>query len=408
MSGGENLSGVVPTGLHPEAYVNRGRVVRTEELVVNMGPQHPATHGVLRVAVKTDGEVVLDCEALVGNLHRCKEKIAENVQYWQFAPYVDRLDYIAAMNNEDVYARAVEKLVGIKLTPRLEWIRLLMSELGRISSHIFSIGVYGLDIGAITPFLHAFREREMANSLFEKISGGRMLYHYIRVGGVARDIDDEWIQMAIEFLDTVEEKSKQYNTLLTWNKIFQERTMGVGVLTRDTAIRYGVTGPALRASGIDWDCRRDEPYGMYHEVDWSVPVSDGKNGTLGDCWNRHWIRAMELEQSIKICRQAIDKLPAAEPGELPKTPHKPYAAPGVPRIIRGGKGKEVYVRGENPRGELAFYLVSDGGSSPYRCKIRGPGFVNVALLPEISRGYLIADLVAIIGSVDIVLGEVDR
>ncbi len=345
---------------------------------------------------------------MVGNLHRSKEKIAENVQYWQFAPYVDRLDYLAAMNNEECYARAVEKMCGIELTPRLKWIRLLMTELGRISSHLMSIGTYGLDIGAITPFLYCFREREEANSLFEKISGGRMLYHFIRVGGVTRDLDDAWIQQALEFLDRVEEKMDEYNTLLTWNKVFQERTMNIGVLTPRTAMTWGITGPALRASGIDWDCRRDDPYGLYDQVEWDVPVSDGSYGTLGDCWNRHYIRALELAESIRICRQAIDRMPKGEPGEIPSNPHKPYTAPGVPRVIRAPKGKEAYVRSENPRGELAFYMVSDGGTGPYRCKIRGPGFCNIAVLAEISRGYLIADLVAIIGSIDIVLGEVDR
>ena len=380
----------------------------SEEMVVNMGPQHPATHGVLRVAVRTDGEVVLDCEPMVGNLHRCKEKIAENVQYWQFMPYTDRLDYLAAMNSEECYARAVEKLLGIEIPDRIQWIRLIVAELGRISSHIFSIGVYGLDIGAFTPFLYCYRERERANSLFEKLTGGRMLYHYFRVGGVARDLSDEWIQEALEFLDIVEEKLQQYNTLTTWNKVFRERTQGIGMLSREMALAYGITGPALRASGIDWDVRRDDPYGLYDKVDWKVPVSDGSHGTLGDCWNRHWIRAQELAESIKIVRQAIDRLPARDPKLTPSSIYQPYINPKVPKVLRGPKNAEVYVRGENPRGELAFYLVSDGKNTPYRCKIRGPAFSNIAILPEISRGYLIADLVAIIGSIDIVLGEVDR
>ncbi len=384
------------------------RDARSEEMVVNMGPQHPATHGVLRVAVKTDGEVVLDCEPMVGNLHRCKEKIAENVQYWQFMPYTDRLDYLAAMNNEHVYARAVEKLCSIEIPERIQYIRILIAELGRIASHIFSVGVYGLDIGAFTPFLYCYRERERSNSLFEKLSGGRMLYHYFRVGGVARDLSDEWIQEAIEFLDIVEEKMSEYNLLTTWNKVFQNRTMGIGVLTPDKAIAFGITGPALRASGVDWDTRRDDPYDIYDKFDWKVPVADGQHGTVGDCWNRHWIRAQELVESIKICRQAIDKMPKRDPALTPKSMYQPYINPKVPRILRGPKDAEVYVRGENPRGELAFYLVSDAKNAPYRCHIRAPAFVNIALLAEISRGYLIADLVAIIGSIDIVLGEVDR
>ena len=399
----------IPT-MRPDDYVVPARDVGSEEMVVNMGPQHPATHGVLRVAVKTDGEVVIDCEPMVGNIHRCKEKIAENVQYWQFMPYTDRLDYLASMNNEECYARACEKLMGIKLPDRLEWLRVIFAETGRISSHLMSIGTYGLDVGAITPFLYCFREREEANALFEKISGGRMLYHYMRIGGFSRDADDAWLQRCLEFLDRVEEKMAEYNTLLTWNKVFQERTMHVGVMTREVALAHCITGPALRASGIDWDVRRDDPYGVYHKFKWEVPVADGRHGTLGDCWNRHYIRALEVAQSISIVRQAIDSLPKATAEEvaIPDSPHKPYLAKGVPRSLRAPKGAEVYVRSENPRGELAFYLVSDGGTAPYRCKIRGGAFCNIAALPYVTRGYLIADLVAIIGSIDIVLGEVDR
>jgi NADH-quinone oxidoreductase subunit D len=388
-------------------WSNPARDVRSEEMVVNMGPQHPATHGVLRVAVKTDGEVVLDCEPMVGNIHRCKEKIAEGNQYFQFMPYTDRLDYLAAMNNEECYARAVEKLCGLKLAERIEYIRVIMSEVGRISSHLMSVGTYGLDVGAITPFLYCFREREEANSLFEEISGGRMLYHFMRVGGVARDLDDAWIQHCLEFLDRVERKMDEYNTLLTWNKVFQERTMNVGVMSKDVALRYGITGPAIRACGIDWDVRRDDPYGYYHKFKWEVPVATGEHGTLGDCWNRHYIRALEMKQSISIVRQAIDMMPKADPSTYPSSPHHPYT-PGIPKFVSAPKGAEVYTRSENPRGELAYYIVSDGGKGPYRMKIRGPSFTNISVLAEISRGYLIADLVAIIGSIDIVLGEVDR
>jgi NADH-quinone oxidoreductase subunit D len=393
--------------MRADDWMSPARDVRSEEMVVNMGPQHPATHGVLRVAVRTDGEVVLDCEPMVGNLHRCKEKIAENNQYFQFMPYTDRLDYLAAINNEECYARAVEKLCGVKLHERIEWIRVIMSEVSRISSHLMSIGTYGLDVGAFTPFLYCFREREEANYLFEKISGGRMLYHYIRIGGVMRDLDDAWIQACLEFLARVESKMAEYNTLLTWNKVFQERTMHVGVMTQEVARRWCITGPALRATGIDWDVRRDDPYGVYHKFKWKVPVTDGRYGTPGDCWNRHYIRALEIAESISIVRQAIDTLPKADPATYPSSPHHVYA-PGVPKFVSAPKGAEAYVRSENPRGELAYYLVSDGGKGPYRCKIRGPGFCNISVLPEICRGYLIADLVAIIGSIDIVLGEVDR
>ncbi len=408
MTGTDVTSRVVQEDGTLSDYWVPARNAESEQMVVNMGPQHPATHGVLRVTVKTDGEVVLDCEPMIGNLHRCKEKIAENLQYGQFMPYTDRLDYLAAINNEEVYARAVEKLCGIEIPERIKYIRTIVAALGRVSSHIFSIGVYGLDIGAFTPFLYCYRERERANSLFEKLTGGRMLYHYYRVGGVARDLSDEWIQDCLEFLDIVEDKSKEYNALTTWNKVFKERTMGIGILSREKALAYGITGPAIRASGIDFDVRRDDPYGIYDRFDWKVPVSRGEHGTVGDCWNRHWIRAQELQESIGICRQAIDKLPPHDPKLTPKSIYQPYINPNVPRMLRGPKNAEVYVRGENPRGELAFYIVSDGKNMPYRCKIRGPAFSNIQVLAEISRGYLIADLVAIIGSIDIVLGEVDR
>jgi NADH-quinone oxidoreductase subunit D len=285
-----------------------------------------------------------------------------------------------------------------------------MSEVGRVSSHLMSVGTYGLDVGAITPFLYCFREREEANSLFEKISGGRMLYHFMRIGGCARDLDDAWIQRLLQFLDQVEEKMAEYNTLLTWNKMFQERTMHVGVMSKEVALAYGITGPALRACGVDWDVRRDDPYGIYDRFKWTVPFADGKHGTPGDCWNRHYIRALEMTESISLVRQAVDKMPKAGPDDFQpvESPHKPFLAKGVARTLRAPKGAEVYFRNENPRGELGFYLVSDGGTSPYRCKIRAPAFCNIAVLPVISRGYLISDLVAIIGSIDIVLGEIDR
>jgi NADH-quinone oxidoreductase subunit D len=383
------------------------RDVRTDELVVNMGPQHPATHGVLRVVVKTDGEVVLDLQPHVGNLHRCKEKIGENLLYGQFMPYTDRMDYLASMNNEFAYALAVEKLLGVGPPERTEYIRVCMAELNRIASHLMSIGTYGLDMGAITPFLYAFRERETALDLMEEVSGGRMLYHYIRIGGIARDLTEGWAGRCRALMDEMDRRIVEYNTLLTWNKIFIERTAGVGVLDRQTAFDWCITGPGLRAAGVDWDVRRDEPYAVYPHLKFQVPVGHGtpegeKVGVLGDCWHRHWIRMLEMEQSVSLVRQCLDKIES-----LPKPETPDAISAKMPKLLRPPEG-EVYFRAENPRGELAFYLASDGSTNPWRLRVRGPSFCNIAVLGTVSRGHLLADLVAIIGSIDIVLGEVDR
>jgi NADH-quinone oxidoreductase subunit D len=383
------------------------RDVRTDELIVNMGPQHPATHGVLRVVLKTDGEVVLDVQPHVGNLHRCKERIGENLLYGQFMPYTDRMDYLAAMNNELAYALAVEKLLGVGPPERTSYIRVCMAELNRIASHLMSIGTYGLDMGAITPFLYAFRERETALDLMEEVSGGRMLYHYIRIGGVARDLTEGWAGRCRALMTDMDRRIGQYNTLLTWNKIFIERTAGIGVLDRETAFDWGITGPALRAAGVDWDVRRDEPYSVYPNLKFVVPVGHGtpggaKVGVIGDCWHRHWIRMLEMEQSVSLVRQCLEKIES-----LPAPANPDDISAKMPKLLRPAEG-ECYFRAENPRGELAFYLQSDGSTNPWRLRCRGPSFCNIAVLGAISKGHLLADLVAIIGSIDIVLGEVDR
>lgn len=383
------------------------RDVRTDELVVNMGPQHPATHGVLRVVVKTDGEVVLDLQPHVGNLHRCKERIGENLLYGQFVPYTDRLDYLASMNNELAYCLAVEKLLGVEPPERTQYIRVCMAELNRIASHLMSIGTYGLDMGAITPFLYAFRERETSLDLMEEVSGGRMLYHYVRLGGVARDLTPGWAGRCRALMTDMDRRIGEYNTLLTWNKIFIERTAGIGVLDRETCFDWGITGPALRASGVDWDVRRDEPYSVYPHLKFVVPSGHGtpagaKVGVMGDCWHRHWIRMLEMEQSVSLVRQCLDRIESLPPPENPEA-----MGAKLPKMLRPAPG-EVYFRAENPRGELAFYLQSDGTTNPWRLRVRGPSFCNIAVLGAISKGHLLADLVAIIGSIDIVLGEVDR
>jgi NADH-quinone oxidoreductase subunit D len=383
------------------------RDVRTDELVVNMGPQHPATHGVMRVVVKTDGEVVLDCVPHVGNLHRCKERIGENVLYGQFMPYLDRCDYLAAMNNELCYALAVEKLLGIAPPERTAYIRVCVAELNRIASHLMSVGTYGLDMGAITPFLYAFRERETALDLMEELSGGRMLYHYIRIGGIARDLTPGWPDRCRALMDEMDRRLVEYNTLLTWNSIFIDRTAGIGVLDKATALDWGITGPALRAAGVDWDTRRDEPYSLYPTLKFDVPFGHGDAkgatvGVIGDCWHRHYIRMLEMEQSVSLVRQCLDKI-----ASLPPPENADAVSAKVPKILKPAPG-EVYFRSENPRGELAIFLQSNGTQNPWRLRVRGPSFCNIAVLPEISRGHLLADLVAIIGSIDIVLGEVDR
>ena len=373
-----------------------GQTLRTEELVVNMGPQHPSTHGVLRVVIKTDGEVVTALQPHIGNLHRCAEKIGESVPYYQWVPYVDRMDYLAAINNEHGVCIAIERLSGIVVPERAEYIRIVLAEVQRIVSHVMAVGVYGLDVGAITPFLHTFRERERGLDLLDHISGGRLLYHVIRIGGVKRDLSPEWIDECHAFLEQVEKRLPEYNTLLMNNHIFRERTAGIGVIPRDRAIAWGVTGPALRASGVDWDTRRDAPYGIYDRFTFDVPVApSGIVGVVGDCFHRHWIRVCEIDQSIRLVRQALREMP---PGEIMGR---------VPKGLKPPKG-EVFVRVENPRGELAYYLVSEGGDKAWRARCRGPSFSNIAVITEVAPGTLIADLVALMGSMDIVLGEVDR
>ena len=373
-----------------------GRDLRTEELVFNMGPQHPATHGVLRVVIKSDGEVVRGLEPHIGNLHRSSEKIGEEIPYYQWLPYVDRWDYLAAMNNEHVACMAMERLGGLEVPERAEYIRVIVAEVQRILSHLLAIGVYGLDLGAFTPFLHQVRERERGLDLLNHISGARLLYHYIRIGGVKRDLSKEWIDELEVFLDAVDKRLPDYNTLLLHNHIFQERTCGIGVIDREVATRWGVTGPGLRAAGVDWDTRRDAPYSIYDRFEFDVPVGASPiAGELGDCFARHWIRVREVEESVKIVRQALAQMPEG-----------PVMA-RVPKTFKPPPG-EVYVRGENPRGELATYMVSEGKDRAYRIRCRGPSFSNIAVITEVSEGVLLADLVAVIGSMDIVLGEVDR
>jgi NADH-quinone oxidoreductase subunit D len=370
--------------------------LQTEEMLLNMGPQHPSTHGVLRLLLRMDGEIVHDVIPYIGYLHRCKEKIGENVTYQQFTPYTDRLDYLASMNMNLGYVLGVEKLLGLEVPDRAQYIRVIMAELNRIASHLVAWGTFGLDMGAFTPFMYGFREREKIMDIFERTCGARLTYNYIRIGGVSRDLPEGLVKQISEFLDYFDPRIPEYHDLLSYNKIFVERTANVGILPLDTAIAYGVTGPCLRASGLKWDLRKDEPYGIYDRFDFDIPVGKGEMGTVGDAWDRYMVRIIEMQQSARIVRQALEGLP-----EGPITGK-------VPKMIKGPKDKELYVRTEAPKGEIGFYIVSDGGKTPARLKIRSPSFSNLSVLPVIARGGMVADMVAIVASLDIVLGEIDR
>ena len=366
-----------------------------EEMILNMGPQHPSTHGVLRLELQTDGEVVQKITPHIGYLHRCFEKHAENVDYPGVIPYTDRMDYIASMNNSLGYALAVEKLMGIEVNDRVKTLRIIVAELNRIASHLLSVGTYAMDIGAYTPFLHCFREREKILDLFEWICGARLLYNYNWVGGLSHDIPDGFVEKTRQFLTEFEPVIAEENELLSFNKIFIERTAGVGILSEELALSYNVTGPNLRGSGVSWDLRRAEPYCGYETYDFAVPVGQGKFGPLGSCWDRYYVRVREMEECVKIVRQALDRLPEGDVQEK------------VPKKVKPPKG-EVYGKTETPRGELGYYIVSDGSPNPFRVKIKSPCFTALAVLPVISKGEMIADIIAVIGSIDIVMGELDR
>jgi NADH-quinone oxidoreductase subunit D len=388
----------LPPGAPPGAGVEQ-QDVATEEMLVNMGPQHPSTHGVLRLVLRTDGEMVLETIPHIGYLHRCAEKIGENVPYKQFIPYTDRMDYIAGMNENWAYCRAVETLAGIELPRRAEFIRVIIGELNRIASHLVTFGTFGLDLGAFTPFLYAFREREYILDLFEIVCGARLTYSYFTVGGSTYDLPDGYLDKVVEFLDYFEPKIKEYNDLLSYNHIFVKRTANVGVISKETAYAYALTGPVIRGSGIPYDLRRSEPYSVYPELDFDVCVGRGEVGTLGDCWDRYIIRMHEMVESCKMIRQAIKMIPSS--GDDGKYRVK------LPRNFNPAAG-EVYVETENPRGILGFYLESHGGTEAYRCKARAASFCNLSVTAQVCRDILLADIPAIIGSIDIVMGQVDR
>lgn len=377
--------------------------LRTEEMLINMGPQHPSTHGVLRVVLRTDGELVLGAIPHIGYLHRCAEKIGENLQPFQFIPKTDRMDYLAAMNNNHVFSLAVEKLCGIEIPERASYIRIIMAELNRIASHLVAFGTFGLDMGSFTAVLYGFREREYILDLFEAACGARLTYSYITIGGVTQDLPDRFVEKLAEFLDYFEPKIDEYNDLISYNQIFVKRTANVGVISREDAIGWGLTGPCLRGSGVKWDLRKCMPYDLYDRFDFDVPVGQpgGSEGVppsvvVGDCWSRYWVRMEEMKQSVRILRQCIEQMPT-------DGSHKAK----VPKVLKL-PADEVYFEGENPRGQLGFLIVGDGSAIPYRVKARGPCFCNLSILTHVCRNILLADVPAIVGSIDIVLGEVDR
>ena len=379
--------------------------LKAEELVLNLGPQHPSTHGVLRLEVLSDGEVIKSVVPHLGYLHRCFEKHAEALPYNQIIPYVDRMDYVASMNSEHAFAMGVEKMMGLegKIPKRVEYIRVLVAELNRIASHFVAVGTYGMDIGAFTPFFWMMRDREHILRLLEWASGARMLYNYIWVGGLYYDLPVGFEERCREFITYLTPKLDELDKVIIENKIFIERTANVGILPLDTAINYGVTGPMLRASGLKFDLRRVDGYSVYPEIDFDIPMGEGLMGTTGDCWDRTDVRVKEVRESVKIIDQCLQKLM----GEQKRTKDfDPQAM--LPKKIRP-KAQDLYMRAENPKGELGFFFRADGRSDiPFRCKARSCCFVNLSVIDEIARDGLIADLIAILGSIDIVLGEVDR
>jgi NADH-quinone oxidoreductase subunit D len=417
--------------------------VRTDEMLVNMGPQHPSTHGVLRLVLRTDGEVVSEVTPHLGYLHRCAEKIGENVTPIQFIPYTDRMDYLAAMNMNLGYSMAVEKLCGMVIPEKAQIIRVLMCELNRIASHLVGMGAYGLDLGSISPFLYAFREREQILDLFEDVCGARLTYSYLTIGGAHDDLPDGWIERTRQFIEYFKPRIPEYHALLTHNHIFVKRTANIGVMSKEMALSYGCTGPMLRGSldrtkgDPDWDLRKTEPYCGYEQYQFDVPLPPfdeaPPDAVIGDCWHRFYVRMVEVIQSVRIVEQALDKYEAlaveeqkvksefaarrpnltpedakaedAKLAELMRTKYAHRIEP--PRTLTPG---ECYVETECPRGQMGFHVVGRPSKEavPLRVRAKSSSFCNLSVAGELCRGCLIADIPAIVGSVDVVMGEIDR
>jgi NADH-quinone oxidoreductase subunit D len=398
--------------------------IQGDTLVLNMGPSHPSTHGVLRILVEMDGETITKAVPDVGYLHRGDEKIAENMTYNQFVPYTDRLDYLAPLANNVAYVLAVEKLMGIDglVPPRGQYIRVICCELARISAHLLGLGAFAMDVGALTVFLHTFTEREKIYNLCESLTGARFTTSYTRVGGVTRDCPPGWIAAVRKFLGEVVVNIAESETLLTRNRIFVDRTRDVGVISRELAIDYGLTGPNLRGSGVDYDVRKANPYLVYKDLEFDIPV-----GSVGDSYDRYLVRMEEMRQSVRILHQCLDRIPGGpdNAGHEPVSiqdgkitlPPKSKVLTSMEELIHqfmivtqgvNAPPGEVYFGAENPKGELGFYINSRGGGTPYRLKIRAPSFVNLGILPAVLPGHLMSDIVSILGSFDFVMGECDR
>src|SRR5882724_2300403 len=389
---------------------------QTEKMSLSMGPSHPSTHGVLRLQMELDGEILTKCDPVIGYLHRGDEKIAENMTYNQFVPYTDRLDYLAPLANNMAYAIAVERLAKLEVPARCQAIRVITAEMARISSHLMGLGAYGIDVGAWSVFLYSFTEREKLYKLFEELTGARFTTSYTRIGGLQRDVPEGWTQRVDAFCDQFLPILEEILGMLTRNKIFLDRTVDVGVISRADAIAYGLTGPNLRGSGVPTDLRKDRPYSGYEQYEFDVPV-----GAKGDCYDRYLCRGEEMKQSVRIIRQVIKNFPGGD-----------WYAPDARKIFAPPKDKvltsmeelinnfmivtegpqmpagEVYFEAENPKGVLGFYIVSKGGGVPYRLKIRSPSFCNLSILPKLCVGNMVSDVVSILGSLDFVMGECDR
>jgi NADH-quinone oxidoreductase subunit D len=378
-----------------DVEVQRPGGLATEEMTLNMGPQHPSTHGVLRFIVKADGEVMREAIPDVGYLHRSIEKIAEKVGYHGFMPYTDRVDYVAAMPCNQGWGMVCERLAGIEVPRRAEYCRVIAVELNRIASHLLSVGSMGMDIGAYTPFTHALREREYINDLLEELCGARLTFNYMRIGGVAWDLPPDWVPKAVAFLNRFEPLIDEYNALISYNKIYVERLANVAVITAAEAIAYNLVGPNLRGSGVKFDVRKDLPYSVYPEFEFDVPIGTGEVGTVGDCFDRYMVRINEMKESCRILRQALAGVP--EGSVLAK----------VPRKFKPPVG-DTYVRVESARGDMGWYCVSDGSEFPYRVKIRTGSFTATSIIDKVSRGLMLADLVAVVASFDLVAPEIDR
>ena len=408
----------------PHPPVEELRDMQGDKMVLNMGPSHPSTHGVLRIVLELDGEIITRATPEVGYLHRGDEKIAENMTYTQFIPYTDRLDYLAPLANNVAYALAVEKLLGIqdKLPPRCQHIRVICCELARISSHLLGIGAFAMDLGALTVFLLTFTEREKVYNLCESLTGARFTTSYTRIGGVSRDTPPGWCATVRKFLGEVVVNIAEVETLLTRNRIWVDRTRDVGVIPKAEAIDYGLSGPNLRGSGVEYDLRKAQPYLCYPELEFDVPV-----GSVGDCYDRYLVRMEEMRQSVRIIHQCLDRIPGGfdNPSKEPVNvsdgkvvlPPKQKVMSSMEELIHhflnvtqgiNAPPGEIYFGADNPKGELGFYIHSKGGGTPYRLKIRSPSFVNLSILPRVLPGHMISDTVAILGSFDFVMGECDR